>query len=203
MRLEVVSCQLGHVCREAFRVDETEPAVGGDAAVGVAVGLGHRGGEVLGDAVQHQLDRIAAEPAHGEPAALLDQLGDLLGVALPIPPEGPDHGSGELPGRRRGEVRVGDVVVTVGGADHRILPGGDAQPMEQPLGAQQTPSRASGVVSGTFTRSIAPSCRAPIGSPPGRRWIRPFAGSGVSAVMPASSSVRLFTQAAWWSRLIR
>ena len=50
---------------------------------------------------------------------------------------------------------------------------------------------------------MAPSCRVPCGLPSGSRSIRPSGGSGVSAVIPASSSARELAQAPWWSRLGR
>ena len=51
--------------------------------------------------------------------------------------------------------------------------------------------------------AIAPSCRVPDGSPSGVRSMRPSAGSGVSRVIPASSSARELTQAPCPSRLVR
>ncbi len=50
---------------------------------------------------------------------------------------------------------------------------------------------------------MAPSCSVPVGWPSASRSNRPWAGSGVSRVRPASSSARVFTQAPWWSRLGR
>ena len=53
------------------------------------------------------------------------------------------------------------------------------------------------------TSAIAPSWSVPDGSPSAVRSIRPSPGSGVSRVMPASSSARELTQAPCPSRLVK
>ena len=64
-----------------------------------------------------------------------------------------------------------------------------------------TPDPADGRIGASAaTRSIAPSCSAPVGTPSGPRSIRPSAGSGVCASMPASARARVLTHAEWWSR---
>src|SRR5947209_8762863 len=62
---------------------------------------------------------------------------------------------------------------------------------------------SSSVVPGSSldTRFAAPSCSAPAGWPLASRSIRPSAGSGVEASIPASRSAAVFTQAPCPSRL--
>src|SRR3954452_1984674 len=53
--LETLRRQRGHKARKLLRVDEVQAAVRGAAPVAVEVWLQHRGGVVLGDAVEHHL----------------------------------------------------------------------------------------------------------------------------------------------------
>ena len=65
--------------------------------------------------------------------------------------------------------------------------------------------QSSSVTSGSSpaTSRVAPSWSMPVGWPAASRSIRPSAGSGVAAVMPASSSARELTQAPCPSRFGR
>ena len=95
VHLEAGGVELGHVLAQGVRVDEAEAAVGRRAAAGVEVGIEHPGGEVLGDAVLHDLHRRRPETAVVAARAPLDELVDLLGAPLAVPPQGCDHSGSE------------------------------------------------------------------------------------------------------------
>ena len=167
----------------------------------------HRRREVLAHAVLHDLDARRAEPAARLRRAALDQVGDLLEPELAVPPERADHVGDQVAARDRVEVRRPGVVHAGVRADDRVLPGRDAEreqvalALEQPGGVlrrrrRRGRSRATQVHRALVQRALR-ACR------PGSRSIRPSGGSGVSAVMPASSRARELTQAPWWSRLGR
>ena len=63
VHLEARGVEARDVLLQAHRVDEVEAVVLGLAAAAVLVRLEHRGGEVLGDAVEHDLHAGRAEPA--------------------------------------------------------------------------------------------------------------------------------------------
>ena len=85
---------------EPVWVDLEQAAVVGRAALAVAVRLEHRAGEVLEDAVHHQLDAGRRVPADGRRPAPLDELLDLLGAAAVLPPQ---RARRPAPSARRGE----------------------------------------------------------------------------------------------------
>ncbi len=88
----------------AVRVDLEEAAVVGRAALAVAVRLEHRAGEVLEDAVHHQLDaRRSVPPDRCRPTAL-DEFLDLLAAARSLPPHRPDDAAGQLAARSERDV---------------------------------------------------------------------------------------------------
>ena len=66
----------------------------------------------------------------------------------------------------------------------------------RPRRASSTGSPAGGG-SSAVTRSCAPSCSRPFGCPSAPCSIRPSAGSGVAAVIPASASARELTSVVW------
>ena len=86
--LEAERVQLRDPAREPVRVDLEQAAVVCRAAVAVAVRLEHRAGEVLEDAVHHQLDARRRVPPDGRRAPTLHELLDLLGAAADAPTTG-------------------------------------------------------------------------------------------------------------------
>ncbi len=137
VHLEAERVQLGDVPGQQRRVDEAEPAVRRRTAARVQVGRGHRGGEVLRHAVLHDLHGRAGQPPDRELLAVRDELGDLLRAAVPVPPERAGHRRGQPALGGRGPVRVGRVGISVRATQHRVLPAGDAQRVQQPLGPPQ------------------------------------------------------------------
>ncbi len=81
---------------EALGIDLEQTAVVGRPAVAVEVRLEHRAGEVLEDAVHHELDARRRVPADGRGPPTLHELLDLLGAAVVLPPHRPDHAPGQL-----------------------------------------------------------------------------------------------------------
>ena len=61
------------------------------------VGSEHRAGRALGTPVEHDLDRARVDVAAGPPLPLLDELADLLQLAMAVPPQRRDDARGELP----------------------------------------------------------------------------------------------------------
>jgi hypothetical protein len=126
MRLEPQRVELRHPAPQAFRVDLAEPSVVGHAAATVAVRLDHRAREVLEDAVHHQLDAGRLVSADRGAVASCDELLDLLGASVALPPHRPDHATRQLtPGCER-DVRA----LFRLGTDDRVLPGRDPQRMK-------------------------------------------------------------------------
>ena len=85
-------------------VDEVDSKVVGGVAVAVEIGLDHRGGVVLDDPVEHQLDR--GRPVAGShPCSSANKSFDLLQPLIAFPPQSPDHRPDQLhrsrPGRDR------------------------------------------------------------------------------------------------------
>ena len=60
-------------------------------------GLEHRGGEVLGDAVLHDLHAAGPEARVAQGIPSYDELRDLLGAAVALPPQRADHPRGQPP----------------------------------------------------------------------------------------------------------
>lgn len=106
-------------------------------AAPVQIRVEQRGRVVLGDAVQHQLHRARPEPSPAQRGALLDEFGNLSGTALPVPPQGTHDPGGERAVPRGGEIRLGRIVHAEEVAHQRVLPGGDAERVQMPLGVQQ------------------------------------------------------------------
>ena len=122
---------------EDLGVDERDARVVGEVAVAVAVRLEHRGGEVLGDAVLHDLDGCRGEASAPVPLAPLEDRRDLLEALRAVPPDRPDHARGERAvGRRRevGGARVSGIPVR---SDDGVLPAGDAERVQVALAEQQ------------------------------------------------------------------
>ena len=92
--LEAECVQPADVVLEQLRVDEADPAIRRGAAAGRAIRLEHRRRVVLGDPVLHDLHGVRAQPADlpGPPA--FDDLVDLLGPLVTIPPVAGDRPSG-------------------------------------------------------------------------------------------------------------
>ena len=105
------------------------PALSVGIAVGVEVGRQRRRGEVLDDAVLHDLHARRREPSDRGACAGVHESLDLLEAAVPIPPERPDHPGGELTVVRRAHVRVQRAIAVVD-PDDRVLPRGDAERVE-------------------------------------------------------------------------
>ena len=92
------------------------------------VGLGHRRGQRLTHPVHHDLDGGGAEPARCGALTPPEQIGDLAGVAGPVPPQGRVDVRGQPAfghGRTVGAVGVGDADVRRR-TDDGILPVRDA-----------------------------------------------------------------------------
>jgi hypothetical protein len=137
MALEAERVQLGHVRRKLGRVDEAGAPIGGGAAALVEIGVEQRGRTRLGDPVQHELDARGAEPAVAQRGPSLDEFGNLLGPTLAVPPQSADDPRGQrtLAGRR--QIGLGRIVHPEELPDQRVLPGGDAERVQMPLGMQQ------------------------------------------------------------------
>src|SRR5581483_1085556 len=124
------------------RVEVAVPAVFRRLARAVVVRAEHRGGQVLADAVLHDLDGPCLEPTAasayrhvevrgGLPA--LDQIGDLLQAAVAVPPQRSGHVGGQPSFSGRAQVGGQDVVIAQISADDRVLPAGDAEGVQVSL----------------------------------------------------------------------
>ena len=127
VHLETGCVELGHVVAQRDRVDEAQAGVVGGTAVVAEVGLEHRGREVLGDAVLHDLHAGGGEASHPPLGPTGDQLGDLLGTPVPLPPEGADHPCLEVTGSGGRQVDGIDVVEAEQASDGGVLPSGDTE----------------------------------------------------------------------------
>ena len=114
------------------------------AAVTVDVRVEHGAREVLEDAVHHQLHaRRLVAPDRGRPATL-DELLDLLGAAVTLPPHRADDARRQL--AARGE---GDVGALLGlRPDDGVLPGRDPQRVQVGLAEPQRRLQVGGCVVG-------------------------------------------------------
>ncbi len=126
MHLEAGRVQRGHVVAQGSRVDEAEALVAGRAATAVEIAVEQAGGEVLDDAVLHDLHRRRPETHLASRRAPLDQVTELLRTAGPVPPQGPHHPRDELAGLLGPHVDGQGVGLPEQRADRRVLPGGDA-----------------------------------------------------------------------------
>jgi hypothetical protein len=123
--------QYGHRGRQQLGVDERHAAVGGRRAVGAEIRLQDSRCEVLDHAVLHDLHRGGPEPAHRAPCSFRHQLVDLFLATVPVPPQGCDDPGGEVaPAGHRG---IGTERV-VRATDDGVLPRGDAERVQVPLG---------------------------------------------------------------------
>ena len=95
VRLEAEGIDAGHGIGQDLGVDEVDAAVRRLAPRPVQVGVEHRGGEVLGDAVEQQLDARGLEPAERAALPEVEPALDLLEATLSIPPVGADDARGQ------------------------------------------------------------------------------------------------------------
>ncbi len=95
----------GNHASQALRVDEVDPGVGGGVTRGVQVRLQQGPGEVLENAVEHQLDGGGPQPVEGGGAARILEPRDLLEPRVPVPPEGQRGPQGERTVGSRGRDR--------------------------------------------------------------------------------------------------
>src|SRR6185436_489306 len=102
--LEAERIEPRDVALEPLGIDEVDAPVGGRAAVRVQVRLEHRGGEVLADAVGHDLDGPGLEAADPRARPGLDEALDLLLALVSLPPLAGDHARGQP--ARLGEAAV-------------------------------------------------------------------------------------------------
>ena len=111
-------------------------------AVRVAVRLDHRGGLVLGDAVDHDLHGAEREPVlFAECADLIAARGhggELFDAAGPIPPLGSDDVRAQAPVGERAAVCAERVPDPAEAADHGVLPAGDAETQQLVLRAKES-----------------------------------------------------------------
>ena len=123
VHLEARGVEPGHVLAQRERVDEAEPGVVGPAAAAVEVGLEHGRGEVLGDAVLHDLDAGRGEPADLPCARRSTSSATCSAPALTVPPQRADHPRPERP--VAGGLHVGreDVGQPEDRPDRGVLPG--------------------------------------------------------------------------------
>ena len=137
MDLEPQPVQGRHEALEGLRIDEGDPALIRDVAVGVEVGLQHGGRERLAHAVLHDLHARRGEAPGAASLAERDQFVDLLRAAIAIPPQGADDARGEIAALPRSE--VGGVVVHPRPRGHDgVLPGRDPQGVQVPLPLEQS-----------------------------------------------------------------
>ncbi len=137
VHLEALCVERRRRLAELVLVEERDAAVAGRVPVSVEVRLEHRGGEVLADAVRHDLHARRGEPAYARALATLQQERQLVEAAPAFEPQGADHARGEraaLGGRHVGIEAVLDRRVL---ADDRVLPRGDAQCVQVTLPDQQ------------------------------------------------------------------
>src|SRR5256885_4748281 len=95
--LEAEGVQPGDRLVEDLRIDERDPAVVGGPTLLVEIRLQDRGGEVLADAVLHDLHAGRRAPARRAPAAKLDEGVDLPPSPVAVPPARPDDARRPLP----------------------------------------------------------------------------------------------------------
>ena len=112
-----------------LRLDEQAPLVAGGVPGMVQVRGGHRGGERLAHAVEHQLDRGRPELAVAGLLAPRQQVVDLVETAVAVPPQRADHVAAEQAVVGRHEVGVERVrhAELARRADAGVLEAGDAQ----------------------------------------------------------------------------
>ena len=137
MHPEARDVEPGYLLGQVGRIHIGEPAVPGLAAAAIQVGVDHPGGEVLRDAILHDLHGAGPEPAHLALLPPVEQVVQLVCAAAAIPPQGALDPGGERAVPRGGQVgrqRVRKVQVL---PHDRVLPGGDAQRVQVLLGQQQ------------------------------------------------------------------
>ena len=137
VHLEPETVELGDVALQRLGLDERDAPVVGGLAMRIEVGLEHGRGVVLADPVLHDLHARRGEAADFPTRPQLDELLDLLGAAVAVPPQRADD-----PGRQvaaPGGVDVGRVVAPelVVVVDDRVLPGRDAERVQVLLALQQ------------------------------------------------------------------
>ena len=91
VQLEPGRAQPPHRLGQLFGLDEQAPGMVRGMPGPVQVRSGHRGGERLAHAVEHQLDRGRPEPALRRLLAPGQQVVDLAEAAVAVPPQGADH----------------------------------------------------------------------------------------------------------------
>src|SRR6266508_3564776 len=101
MGLEAERIEARYPTGQPIGVDLEQTSIVRRSAATIPVGLEHGAGEVLEDAVHHELDagRLVATDRRRRPP--LDELLDLLGTTMPIPPQRTDDPAGQLAARRQ------------------------------------------------------------------------------------------------------
>ena len=115
------------------RVDHADAAVVGRPTVGVQVRVDHRTGEVLQDAVHHQLHAGRPVAPDGSRGTTVDELVDLLHAATALPPQRADDLGGQFASTGQGDVGP---LLGLGGHD-RVLPGRDPEGVQVRLPQRQ------------------------------------------------------------------
>ncbi len=133
VHLEAEPVELGDALAQQGRIHVRQPR-----APAQAVGLQGRGGEVLRDAVLHDLDRAGPEPVEALcRRAPRHQLLDLIEPARPVPPQRAHDARPQRPRAGRGQVGGQLVLRARVGAHDGVLPAGDAQREQVPLRLRQ------------------------------------------------------------------
>jgi hypothetical protein len=96
-----VRVERGHVLAQGPRVDEVQSTV-----VTTQVRPQQRRGPVLRDAVQHDLDALGAKGLAAQRFPSLQELGELVGAAVAVPPERAGDARGQQAVRVRGDDAV-------------------------------------------------------------------------------------------------
>ena len=137
VHLEAERVQPGDVHAQLAWVDEAQSPVAGRAAAPVQVGLQQGGGEVLDDAVLHDLDRGRGEAGSPGLRPPGHQLVDLLAAAAPVPPQRADHPGLQRSGLLGLQVDRQRVGLAEQRPDGGVLPGRDTVGEHHLLGHQQ------------------------------------------------------------------
>ena len=137
VHLEAARVELGDGDLQQPRLHKRDAGVRARVPVPVLIRRQHRGSEVLGNAVLHDLDARGGEAAATQGCPTLHQVRDLLQPALTVPPQGAHHAGGQAPVAGGGCVRGTGIAHVAVVADDGVLPRRDAERTQVVLGEQQ------------------------------------------------------------------
>ena len=167
VQLESFRAQPPHRLEQLLALDEQASRMIRGMTGAIQVRRGHRGGERLAHAVEHQLDRGRPEPPVGSLLAPGQQVVDLAEAAVPVPPQGRGHVAVQHPVVGRHQVRAERVRQSqlTRRAHARVLEARDAQRVQVRL-ARDEPGEEFGL--GGRGRVRRDQAHRPVVQRPGR-----------------------------------